>query len=656
LNSTLRVALALVSLGFGGSALAQDERPSAQAGVVEPVPPAAPATDSRQLEASDLDAWLSGFINASIEQAEIAGAVVSVVKDGELLLSAGYGFADVSSEKPMDPARTLVRVGSTAKLFTWTAVMQLVEQGKLELDEDVNTYLDFTIPERPDGPVTMRDLMNHRGGFEEGLREILFSDPEQFISTEEYLKAHPRPRIFPAGSVPAYSNYGTALAGYIVERLSGEAFEDYVAHYILGPLGMEHATFHQPLPDAWSENVSAGYIRGDQSPWAFELVAAAPAGALSATAEDMARFMIAHLQDGRLRSARILEPGTARLMYSPSVSLPEGFATMAHGFFRSTDNGRLVIGHGGDTILFHTDLNLLPEEGVGIFVSFNSRGAQNAVYSIRQRLFENFMDRYFPAVGPKTDPPSIEGAREHAEALAGKYESSRRIETAFLRVFYLLQQSEVIANEDGTISLGSNSDKRYREVGPGIWRDVSGDDALAVTKVGERVTILSSANPVSVLQAVPARRNSSLNVTILLGSAIALAAVLAAWPVGWFYRRKHRQPLPLKGEALRAHRVVRLAAIGDFAYLFGWSLALQPLIQNRLDAYGPSLDALLVTLQVGTVVPIAGALSGLWNVWITLRSERHWTAKIGSLLLAAALLGVVWIAWNGGLMQFNLEY
>lgn len=633
----------------------ESAQPAGDAAAEEPAG-AHPAGAHRALEAADLAAWLDGYMASSLERAEIAGAVVSVVKDGELLFSRGYGLADVEAEKTMDPARTLVRVGSTSKLFTWIAVMQLMEQGKLELDRDVNDYLDFRLPERDGPPVTIDDLMNHRGGFEEGLREVLVSDPERYISTEQYLKENLRPRVFPAGDVPAYSNYGTALAGYIVERVSGEDYDDYVERHILEPLGMAQSTFRQPLPESMEGDLSRGYMTRDMPPRAFEFVTTAPAGSLTTTAGDMARFMIANLQEGRFRSQRILQADTARHMLRSTVTAPPGFAVMAHGFFDARENGRRIVGHGGDTVVFHTDMNLLPDEGVGFFVSFNSRGKQDAVYALRSGLLSDFLDRYFPAPEREPDPPAIAGAAEHAEALAGHYQSSRRIETAFLKLLYLFQQENIEANADGTLSLGSKPGRRYREVSPGLWREEGGEHALYVTEVNGHRTILDSANPTAVLHAVPLWEDAALNQSLLFGALLVLLVVLCAWPIGWYYRRRYRQPPHLAGAQLAGYRLVRLAVLADLLYLAGWFVAFKPLLGNQLEAYGPGLDPLLRVLQYAGLVPLVAAALGLWNLWLSLRSGRGRVARLGGLVLALALLGVLWIAWVGKLMTFNLAY
>ena len=217
----------------------------------------------------------------AIERGDVAGAVVAVVKNGEVIFAKGYGFADVKNHKPVDAERTMFRPGSISKLFTWTAVMQLVEQGKLDLDHDVNDYLDFKIPARSDGPITLRNIMTHTPGFEEQIKALIVSDPKQLVPLQVYAREKTPVRIFKAGSTPAYSNYATALAGYIVERVSGQSFDDYLDAHLFKPLEMSHATFRQPLPAAFEADMSKGYALGSQPPKPYEIVIAAPAGSLA---------------------------------------------------------------------------------------------------------------------------------------------------------------------------------------------------------------------------------------------------------------------------------------------------------------------------------------------------------------------------------------
>ncbi|MEG3089257.1 serine hydrolase domain-containing protein [Sphingomonas sp. PB4P5] len=662
-RKSFAVVLACVMLAV--PALSQKAPPVAPASVVPAVPAerrvatersaSAPTPGAVPLTASDVGAWLDGFMPSALEAGKIAGAQVVVVKDGQLLFKKGYGYADVAAKRPMDVDRTLMRIGSTSKLFTWTAVMQLVEAGKIDLNADINKYLDIKITPKAGRAITMNDLMRHRGGFEEGLKDLIAIDPARFKSNEQYLKENVRPMMFAAGEVPAYSNYGTALAGYIVQRVSGEPFDAYIERHIFAPLRMGRATFRQPVPPALRGSLSQGYMRSDQPPGPFEFATTSPAGSVSATGADMAHFMIAHLQNGRFGDQQILRPETAQLMHRPAVQPEPGFDTMAHGFFQGRQNGRLIIGHGGDTIVFHTDLTLLPEEGVGIFVSFNSRGENDAAYGARERLKNLFLDRYFPGRAAPT-PPAIAGAADHAAAIAGGYEGSRRVENGFIGIFYLLQQDGVAANPDGTISLASIPAKSFREIAPGLWQEVDGTRRLRVGPVAGRLSIIDSANPISILQAVPAARSSKINTLVAGLSFVVLLLTVIGWPIAWWLRRKYKAPALVTGRAALVQRLTRGAALADVLYLIGWYTVLAPVLQMRYYEYNAGMDGLVRTLQIASIVPIVGAVIGIYNAFLAFTHYRGWAVATRSVIVAAALIGIVWVAWMGQLIGFELNY
>ena len=231
-----------------------------------------------QLTRDDLGAFFDGFVPIELQRDDIAGAVVLVVKDGSVLFAKGYGYSDVKSKKPVTVGDTLFRPGSISKTFTWTAVMQLVEQGKIDLNRDVNDYLDFKIPATFDKPITMKDLMTHTPGFEETLKDLFVASASDMRPLRDYLATHLPAQIFPPGTTPAYSNYGATLAGYIVQRVSGMPFDDYVEQNILQPLGMHRTTFRQPLPADLQPLMSNGYNRASQSPKSFEFVASVAGG------------------------------------------------------------------------------------------------------------------------------------------------------------------------------------------------------------------------------------------------------------------------------------------------------------------------------------------------------------------------------------------
>src|SRR5438034_7789113 len=290
--------------------------PPAQVPAVAPQPSPAP-----QLTKADFETFLDALIPSQLRNRNIASAVVSVVKDCQVLFQKGYGYADVEEKKPVLPDQTLFRPGSISKLFTATAVMQLVEQGKLDLDRDVNDYLDFPIPKTYPEPVTLRQLLTHTGGFEETLKNLFVAHESDIKPLRTYLVDEMPARIFPPGKIPSYSNYGFTLAGYIVERVSGEKFERYIDNHILKPLRMTNSTFDQPLPPELAAQMSKGYLNAAKKPRDFEFVQAAPAGSLSTTAADMTRFMLAFLQDGSVDGVAILKPETVRQMETRQFEL-----------------------------------------------------------------------------------------------------------------------------------------------------------------------------------------------------------------------------------------------------------------------------------------------------------------------------------------------
>ena len=355
--------------------------PAKAAGSQAPVTPKAP-----ELTAGDLAAFLDGVVPLQIERADIAGAVVAVVKDGKVLFAKGYGYSDYQKKIRVSPENTLFRPGSISKLFTWTSVMQLVEQGKLDLDRDVNAYLDFKMASNFGKPTTLRDIMTHRPGLQETIKDLFVGSEKDLRPMAQYLPTHLPAQIFPPGTIPAYSNYATTVAAYIVQRAANQPFDAYVEQHILKPLEMSHATFRQPLPDDLKPLMSNGYQVASEAAKGFEYVEVAPAGSLSASAESMAHFMIAHLQNGRYGDAQILKPETAVQMHQRQQGWPAAMNAMCLGFYEESRNGQRIIGHGGDTQWFHSDLHLLLDANVGFFVSYNSAGKDEV--SPRGTLFD----------------------------------------------------------------------------------------------------------------------------------------------------------------------------------------------------------------------------------------------------------------------------
>ena len=612
--------------------------------------PAAPPTP-HALTHDDVEAYFDGFFPDALSRADIAGAVVVVVKDGHVLLEKGYGYSDVAMRAPIDPAKTLFRPGSISKLFTWTAVMQLVEEGKLNLDRDVNDYLDFKIPEAFGKPITLRNLMTHTSGFEEHIKGLMVSDPAQFRTLREALANTTPARIYPPGEVSAYSNYGAALAGYIVQRVSGEKFEDYIAHHIFAPLKMARSSFVQPLPPALSRDMSKGYFMPQDGPQAFEFISLSPAGALSTTGDDISRFIIAHLNHGNYEGTKILKPETADLMHRNAFAPAPLVPAMALGFYHEDRNGLTIIGHGGDTQLFHSDIHLMLDKNVGLFVSLNSAGRDSSpVSGLRPFLLDHFVDRYFPV--PPAPAPRALAPTGDAENVAGAYILSRRSATNFMSVSSLTLPIQIVAGKDGSLNLPTLAllglSPKFVEVAPFVWREEHGRHIFVARMENGEVKWLSTDlfPPIMVFLPVPLWRSAMMLLPALVASFAMLSFTVLFWPIKAILRWRYSEPSELRGRALALYRMTRVDALLYVVVFGGWALFLLS-GQSQLAVFDTPFDWVVRVLQIGSIVTIIGTLFPVLEFTTALGDpQRPWWTKatdgliiLASLVLALFLIG-----------------
>jgi CubicO group peptidase (beta-lactamase class C family) len=607
------------------------------------------------LTSEDLEAFLDGMMPSQLNREDIAGATISVVKDGKVIFAKGYGYSDMEKRTPVTPDATLFRPGSISKLFTWTSVMQLVEQGKLDLDKDVNEYLDFKIPAAYGKPITLKNILTHTSGFEEVGRDLFVSDAQHMHTLDQFLQHHVPDRIFPPGVVPAYSNYATALAGYIVQRVSGKPFQQYVQDNIYTPLQMHHTTFVQPLPDDLKPLMSNGYKKASGKAEPFEFVEAYPAGSVSTTALDMTNFMIAHLQDGKFGDQQILKPETAKLMHSRLFGTDDRLSGMAHGFYEESRNGKRIIGHGGDTEYFHSDLHLIPEENVGFFVSYNSAGKGEV--SPRTILFDAFLDRYFPFTPPAG--AKIENSKADTQEIAGFYKSSRRFETSFLAITTLLGEIHVIPNPDGTISLDPFKDangqlKKFEEIAPFLFREVHGQDRVGFKKDASGQWQFQLDWPFFIFQKVGLLQNKYFGLGVLIFGLIMTGLTVLLWPVGAMIRKHYARPLDFSPSDAKLRLLVRIVCVLFLIFFIGWltviSTADSPNAINGLPPWIIIFGILGVICTIGTIAVCLNAIRSL-------RTPGRWVwTKLYDSLLALGCLGLVWFAFAWNLMNFNIHY
>ncbi len=640
----LAAAVAGIALAFACGASNAAPAP------IAPAAPAVPATP-HELTQADVSAFLDGYLPVEMDRAAINGVTVAIVKDGQLLYAKGYGVADRAHHVPVSADTTLFRIGSTSKLFMWTAVMQLVEQHRIDLDADVHRYLDFPLPLADGKPLTMRQLMTHTPGFEETVRDMWAREGDS-LDLRDYLVHHVPRRIFAPGTVVAYSNYGAALAGYIVQRVSGEPFDAYVQRHIIAPLGMAHTTFAQPLPPALAPSMSLGYLEGADEAKPFEFIRVAPAGSASASATDMARFMIANLGDGSLDGQRILQPDTLAQMQSPQWwPNPRGPA-WALGFWEDSAYGTHVIGHGGDSQWFHSGMFLLPAQHVGVFVSQNSLGKR----VLRGQLMRRFMERYFPAPAPVF--PAGKPAASETDGLAGTYMSSRRNESGPLYLAALMGQTTVRVDADGVLTIAGmegldDRAVKFRSLGHGVWQNP--DDPtrrLYFNRDAAGQWQLGYHEPVEVEQRSPWTRDSRLMRATLGLSLFVMLATLLAWPVAAMIRRHHDVLPPADPREQRARRWLRLCAL---LVALPWAIFFVPLglVDNGGETVmtSPYIPDVLRLVQATAWLAFLALPLAAWAAARGVGSRGvWWWSRIHAVLVLLATMGALFMAWTGHLL------
>lgn len=656
-KSLLVPLLAATWLSAAPAVMAQDPAP-ATVTAESTTTPAAPV--AHPLTKEDVELMIDGFLPYALKRGDIAGAVVTVVKDGQILLSKGYGVADRETNEPVDPEKHLFRPGSISKLFTWIAVMQQVEAGRIDLDTDINKYLGFKLPDTWPEPITLRHVMTHTAGFAETVRDLIVRGKDHPLELEKLLSRWVPERAYKPGTVPAYSNYATALAGLIVQRVSGEKFEDYIDKHILAPAGMKHSSMAQPLPPHLAPLMSKGYVSSRDPAQAFEIVNHAPAGSLSASGNDMGRFMIALLNQGEGPNGRILKPESLAQMWKPQYRpLPGQELAMGLGFYEQNRNGYRIMGHGGDTTLFHSDLSMWLDEGVGLYISMNSTGDDMSRGPIRNELHRMFADRYFPA---KNQAPVADAAPVKRKVpVGGTFYMSRRVEGTLVSMINLFSQGDLITNEDGTVTFTLFHDyagkpKRWREVAPDRWQEV-GTDSLMHTKTDEngRVTgIVTDDYPaIFIAQPVPFGIDKSWNLPALgLTLALALFTVIW-WPIAALVRRRYGVANPLTGRDLLADRLVRGASLMGVICLTGFgavmALAIDPLMFGELDL-------VLRLLQLSGLLAVLGLLPAVWRAWRLWTTPAGWWARIRASLMVLMFIYLLWFIERFHLIGFSLDY
>jgi CubicO group peptidase (beta-lactamase class C family) len=588
------------------------------------------AADPGPTDPAELEAFLDELISAQMAELYVPGVTVSVVKDGALFFAKGYGYADVEKNIAVDAEKSMFRIGSGSKLFTWTAVMQLMEQGKLDLDADINTYLDFEIPATYPEPITMKHLMSHTAGFEDLVFGMLAPSPEKSVPLGEWLATHIPTRVYRPGETSGYSNYGTALAGYIVQIIAGIPYEQYIQENLFDPLEMTHSTAYQPVQPEFAPHLATGYAYADDAyqAQAFDHFNVGPAGSVSASATDVAKFMLAHLQDGRFGDAQILEPATAQQMHSTLFTHDPHLNGMAYGFIEGSHNGQWIISHGGTTNFLKSNLVLLPDQNVGIFISGNSVGA----HALRFTVPEAFIDHYYPA----PDDPALQPLTDvDLSRFVGSYRKTRSSYTKLTKAFFMLDDFAIDATDDGRLTFEG---KQFVPIKDLLFHQVDGQDKLAFRQdaQGNITHAFFNDSPITAYEKRVGLASADLQLSVIFPSLGLFLLTLVIWPIRFFINRRKEQTQP------QLARVARWVSVGmillNVAVVAGFLVGL---LSPFAVMYGnvssvlilPTMATLAAVLALGSTV-LAG-LAWKQGYW-TLAGRIHYT------LVTLAGLGFAW--------------
>ena len=600
---------------------------------------AAQRVDSIPITPESMATFFDVTIAQQMADAHVVGATVSVVKDGELFFAKGYGYADLAQQLPVVADKTLFYPGSTGKLFTWTALMQLVEQGKLDLTDDVNQYLDFAIPATFSAPITIEHLLTHTTGFEEQFEALLVGDEADILPLRDFLVRALPARVYAPGTTFAYSNYATILAGYVVERVAGEPFEQYVTDHILVPLQMTHSSAYQPLPADLMADFSQGYHYHDGEYVAtdFEWIASAPAAPIRATATDMAKFMLAQLNHCQVGDTRLLQAETCAAMHQQHFAHDPRVNGIGLGFMVSKQNGQTIVWHTGGSAHFNTMLALIPEQNIGFYVSYNT-----PIGDLYQPLV-SFVDHFYPSpvASPTPPAPSVDTAARIA-ALSGSYVSSRVAhQSAQKLATWFIEALSVQPGGNNTVQVGSRT---YAEVEPDLFRQVDGPRQLTYRTDGQGEVTQLFFGQFAYFK-VPWMQTATNQLLLAASLLLIMLTATLAWAIDWIMRRRRGG-----------------AGLGLWASAARWTVVFMSLLNTSLLGW---FLLLLVTFGDTFIWPAATVtqITWLWSInipavlalvffavlgWQDHTWRRAW--RVHYMVVVVADIAFVWFLTNWNLL------
>jgi len=410
-----------------------------------------------------LDRLVDSVMRSGMAAEKIPGGAVLIMDRGRIVLERGYGVADVASQRPVDPRTTLWPFASITKVFTATAVVQLAARGRLDLAADANRYLrSIRIPTKNFPAITVANLLTHTDALDE-LPGRQAPSRDKLLPLEKFLSDRLVP-IGPPGIVTRYGSYGVAVAGVVIQDVSGLRYEDYLTRNLFAPLGMRRTSIGPPLHGADSLATPYAIDDGKLEKIAPEWYHTTPTSSLVSTVDDVARFMGLHLETPLSENAdAVLPQKWIRQMARQQATVHPALPGWGYGWQENDANGQRIIEHGGDIGGFSSLLTLLPDERFGIVVVSHLEGS-----SLRFKLKQAVLDKYFP--DKRAPRPGVNRPKKDLLAYAGTYLANNYCRTC-ADGERNAQRFDIVANDDGSLGLWGD---KWREVAPLLFSSEDG--------------------------------------------------------------------------------------------------------------------------------------------------------------------------------------
>ncbi|MEM7372163.1 MAG: serine hydrolase domain-containing protein [Bacteroidota bacterium] len=593
--------------------------------------------------------YIDSLVLAGQEKYRVPGAVVAIVTDSQHIFYQGYGMADMQQQRQVDKAKTSFRIASISKTFVATAAMQLVEDGKLDLHKDIRAYLPDEQFDFLNGhPITMHQLLTHTAGIDATDIHDAARTLEDIIPLEEVARHHMPDQVFEPGTVHSYSNFGFALAGYVIQAISGLSFADYVQVKILDPLEMSNSSMHFVPPTYIEENKAIAYDwNGGHQAIPKEYLIGYPAGSMNATAKDMANYMLAHLNQGAFKGRRILQAASHQTLTSQKYGSKQTKYGICYAFFEGQDKGRKSIHHGGALPGFLSNFVLIPETGTGIFVSQNIRsGAGGFGYELVRQLIDTLVEardtRHLPPAAP-------EQFDQKAKKLVGYYQQKNYTRSTFEKAFSIVGQNvaefPVTYEGEGVLYF---RDIPFVEIEENLFQIVDSSSTWKIQFLtDEDGNGIGFFNGLISYERISWFRQAKVQWTFVWGSLLILFLQLIAWPVVLLWKKlKQRATGPLSSMFLWQYSTGALFVLG-VAGIF-----LSDAIHDQLTDFGVPFSLTLSLLMI-TIGGISALFSpyALWKIWRK-TDNPQWTKALHTFLILVILL-ITKLFWDYNLVGFH---